>query len=472
MKSTYILSLKTVTTDFRFWLFIFFIIRMETINLPPLDEHSWRQCITLGVAKSYLEVDASFFEPKTIICDSRDGIFAQEFPLLNYIIFLSWKVFGVNNWSFRLINLIISTIGLYYFFLLTTRLFDKYIGFASSVIFAVSVAFIYARKAMPDVFAVSLCIIGIEYGYRYLDHKKISDILFFTLFLSLGLLSKMPAALVIPFGIFMFSFKKENIKSEFLILLGGTISVVLMIIWYFLWVPWAENRYQFRLFYPTSFKEGFEQLIAVKADLRLRFYPIALTGSISFIACLVGLVMAIIKKNSKILLLLGFSTLLLIFFMLKTGAVFAGHAYYIIPFVPMMSLLAGYGVSIIKKYKFVFYLLLIIISIEAISIHKPDFFISSENKKFLKLSELSDKFIPKDSRILVNGGNGQPWMMYFANRRGWSVDDRMKDTAWVNGESTVGLKYMIIDKSKWQDSIPYKVLYDDIDFRIYKVVKD
>ncbi len=63
-------------------------------------------------------------------------------------------------------------------------------------------------------------------------------------------------------------------------------------------------------------------------------------------------------------------------------------------------------------------------------------------------------------------------MMYLANRRGWAVDDKMKDTAWINGESTVGLHYMIIDKSKWHDTIPYKVLYDDFDFRIYKVVKD
>lgn len=63
-------------------------------------------------------------------------------------------------------------------------------------------------------------------------------------------------------------------------------------------------------------------------------------------------------------------------------------------------------------------------------------------------------------------------MMYFANRRGWTVTDRMKDTAWVNGESTVGLKYLLIDKQKFQDSIPYPILYDDSDFRLYKVTKN
>lgn len=66
----------------------FILIRLENINLPPLDEHAWRQSITLGVARNYLEWDTHFFHPRTVICDSRGGIQAQEFPLFNYCIFL------------------------------------------------------------------------------------------------------------------------------------------------------------------------------------------------------------------------------------------------------------------------------------------------------------------------------------------------------------------------------------------------
>ena len=464
--------IKTSVTDIRFWLFVFFLIRLETIDLPPLDEHAWRQCITLGVAKSYLEVDSNFLEPKTVICDSREGILAQEFPILNYIIFLLWKLFGINNWTFRIFNLSVASFGLYYFYRLVSRLFDKYVGFASTIVFGVSVAFMYARKAMPDVFAVSLCIIGIEYGYRYLERKTLKNILLFTFFLSLGLLSKMPAAVILPFGLFLFSFRKDQIRSNIVLLIGGSTALTFMILWYFVWVKWAEDAYHFPLFYPTTLKEGYAQLLAMKADFILRFYPIALTGNISFFSCILGLLAAIYIKNTKILAIFGLSILILVFFMLKTGGVFAGHTYYIIPFVPAMSLLAGYGIALLKKYQWFFYTFLLLLSTEAIVKHKSDFFIPSEDKKYLRLVEISDKCIPAKSRILVNGGNGQPRMMYFANRRGWTVDDRMKDTSWVNGESTVGLHYMIIDKSKWQDSISYKVLYDDPDYRVYKVIND
>src|SRR6185503_6578718 len=107
--------------------------------------------------------------PRTIICDSREGILAQEFPLYNYSIAILWKIFGQQNWCFRLFNLIIASIGLYYFSKISKRFMDDKGALFSTVIFGVSVAFMYARKAMPDVFAVSLVIIGVEFGWKYLE---------------------------------------------------------------------------------------------------------------------------------------------------------------------------------------------------------------------------------------------------------------------------------------------------------------
>jgi hypothetical protein len=56
-------------------------------------------------------------------------------------------------------------------------------------------------------------------------------------------------------------------------------------------------------------------------------------------------------------------------------------------------------------------------------------------------------------------------------RIGWSVDDRMKDAEWVRGESTVGLNYMIIERSRWNEPLPFPLLYEDEDFRVYQVKK-
>jgi hypothetical protein len=80
--------------DVRIWIAVLLLIRLENIDLAPYDEHSWRQTMTLGVARNYAEVENNFFHPRTIVCDSRGGIFAQEFPLFNYSIFSTcwWRV--------------------------------------------------------------------------------------------------------------------------------------------------------------------------------------------------------------------------------------------------------------------------------------------------------------------------------------------------------------------------------------------
>ncbi|MBK7936368.1 MAG: hypothetical protein IPJ82_04500 [Lewinellaceae bacterium] len=245
-----------------------------------------------------------------------------------------------------------------------------------------------------------------------------------------------------------------------------------MAIWYFIWVPWAEKEYGFPLFYPQGIAEGWQQLVTMKHDTLSRFYPIALTSSISFVFFAIGLGLMFWKKNKPLLLTFAFSTVLLVVLMLKAGATFSGHVYYIIPFVPMMSLLAGYGMQQAIKSQVVQMIVLVAITTEAIYLHKTDFFIPWQEKKFLKLERITDSVVPKNSRVLVNGKNGSPAMMYFAHRLGWTVDDRMKDSSWLDGETTVGLHYAIIDRSMWKDSLPYPMLYEDNEFRIFKIKKD
>ncbi len=465
-------KLKLWLFDIRFWILVLFLIRLENIDLPPLDEHAWRQTITLGVARNYLEWDANFFHPRTVICDSRGGIQAQEFPLFNYCIFLLWKVFGVHNWCYRLFNLIVASFGLFAFSKIARRLTDEKASLFSTVIFGVSVAFVYARKGMPDVFAVSLVLIGVDWGWRYLEEKKPWQLVPFFLFSALGLLCKMPAActfalLAVPVLLAPFS-ARERLHTG----LVASLAVAVMALWYFGWVPWAEKEYRFPLFYPQGIKEGWQQLVDMRDDTLSRFYPVALTSTIAFLFFVIGLVTMFRKKNRALILTFAGSTGLLFILMLKAGATFSGHVYYIIPYVPMMSLLAGYGMQQVIKSWVVQIIILIAIATEAIYFHKTDFFIRWQEKKYLKLESITGSVVPKDSRVLVNGRNGSPTMMYFTHRLGWTVDDRMKDSQWLDGENTVGLNYVIIDRSMWKDSLPYPMLYEDNEFRIFKIKKD
>jgi len=156
-------------TQFILWMLIFFfLIRLIGITNPPLEiGHNWRQCLTNMVARNFLEVDANIFFPRIDIAGEKTGIMGAEFPLLNYLIYLASLVFGYEHWHGRWINLIVSTAGIYHFFLLVKELFDKRIAGYASLILTVSVWFDFSRKIMPDTFSVALVLIAFYHGYRF-----------------------------------------------------------------------------------------------------------------------------------------------------------------------------------------------------------------------------------------------------------------------------------------------------------------
>lgn len=273
-------ALQSWLFDVRLWILVLLLIRLENIDLHPLDEHSWRQSMTLGVARNYGEVDAHFFHPRTIVCDSRGGIFAQEFPLFNYCIFLLWQVFGEHNWCFRLFNLLVASAGLWAFAHIAKRLTSERAALFATIISGGSVAFMYARKGMPDVFAVSLALLGVRWGWKYMEEGENRDLILAGVFMGMGMLCKMPAACTVALLTAAFGIRPAEQASRGYLMAALGAGTAAMSVWYFLWVPWAEKEYGFPLFFPTSIAEGWRQLVEMKVDTLARFYPIALTSRI------------------------------------------------------------------------------------------------------------------------------------------------------------------------------------------------
>ena len=166
------MNIKKIITDIRFWIIVFFAIRLLGITNPPLEvAHNWRQTTVTMVSRNFYEIDNNIFYPRIDIAGDKTGITGMEFPLLNYLIYLTSLVFGYQHWYGRLINLIVSSFGLWFFYKLTKRKFSKQISFYSTIILAVSIFFAYSRKIMPDTFAMSLIITSIYCGICYFDIK-------------------------------------------------------------------------------------------------------------------------------------------------------------------------------------------------------------------------------------------------------------------------------------------------------------
>ncbi len=462
-----------ILTDVRFWIALLFIIRLENIDLAPLDRHFWRQSITLGVARNYLEWDANFFHPRTVLCDSRGGIQAQEFPIFNYLIFLMWKIFGTHDWCYRLLNLITTSIGLFYFYRIVKNLVNDKVALMSTIFFGSSIAFIYGRMAMPDVFAVSFALIGVSFGWDFLKEGKSKNLILFGLFATLGILSKIPATCVLALLAAPFFDKENDIGRKKKLAAVGFFALTMLVLWYFVWVPWAEETYKNPLYFPVSLSVGWQEtMVECLTDTIGRFRFMAFQQEWTFWVAMIGLILIVVKWNKRLLLPFVLYASLMFFFILKAGRIFSGHEYYVIPFIPMMAILAGYAIDSVWKNQVLQLIPIVFLTVLSLYPQKEYFFIPNHLKKFLKLEAITDSVVPKKARVICTTGTGQPWMLYAAHRRGWTDENRIKDADWVRSEAPVGMAYAIVDKEKLRDSLPFPVLFDDNDFRIYKTKPD
>jgi len=135
-----------------------------------------------------------------------------------------------------------------------------------------------------------------------------------------------------------------------------------------------------------------------------------------------------------------------------------------------MALVAAIGISHVpKKYS---YLLIIAVCIEGIANQQHDFFIKKSEKYKTSLEAILDAHIKKSDLIQINGGQS-PQLMYFANRKGWTINsDQVAEVGVVEENAKAGASFLVIDKHKFNALIPrLNLIFDNSDFSIYKLSK-
>lgn len=459
--------------DIRLWIILFFMVRMYGIIDPPIEiVHNWRQTTVTMVARNFYEIDPQILYPRIDIAGEKTGITGMEFPVLNYLIYLFSEVFGYQHWYGRLINLLVSCFGIWYFFKLIKLKFNEQIAFNASIVLLFSIWYTYSRKIMPDTFSMSLIIAGLYHSIRYLDKDKWLHLLYACLLIGIGTLSKLPSAyllivLLIPIlSGPVFTSRKIWLNSALLV------TMIFPAWYYFKWVPYLTNHYGFQHFFMgKSMLKGGKELLDHLPETIGRFYDTAIKY-IGFAMLIFGIVTAIRKKEFIItkILFLGFIGFLPI--MLKGGFTFYHHSYYIIPFVPVMAFVSGFGIQALPSPK-VRYIVLIAIGLEGFFNHMDDFRIKSHMKPILQLESIMDSYSKRDELILINSGEF-PTPMYFAHRKGW-VDYRyqIERKYYIDSLTNKGLKHIVILKRAFGETFQpgidssWNKVHDDEDYKIY-----
>ncbi len=449
--------------------FGFFLIRLYGIWFPPLETwHSWRQTLTNMMARNMSENGLDLLYPMIDMGGARTGIIGSEFPFYQALIAIMNDVLGYQHWYGRLISLIATSIASWCFFHIIKRIFNERTAWYAVVIFMSSLWFSFSRKTMPDTFAVSLVIIGIYFAMRYIDSKRIVQLLISGLFLTLGGLCKIPA--VFLFGLIIPVFLNRSIEQSVKIKLAGMLGVPTLVVawWYFYWVPYLVDTYRFELFFPKGILEGLKEIQPLWFDFFQKFYFGGLRSYIALLPVLLGLIWLFNKKNWLAAAGVGVLTAVFVLFAIKTGTVFPTHNYYILPYVPVLAVIAALGLQRLQPRWSLF--LVVLICVEGIGNQISDFRVKKEVSYRLELEDQLNSVVPPGEKIVLFTG-ANPEYMYWFHRKGWSIDpgDEMDEEIMTDIRKNGG-KYLVIDKHFQDIHIRgFKLIAETRDCKIYSV---
>jgi len=457
--------------SFNFYLVLFFVLRLYHITDPPLEAaHNWRQATVTMAARNFYTSDNNIFYPRVDFAGELSGITAMEFPVLNYLIYLISLVFGYEHWYGRLINLFVSTFGIKFFHKIITKYFGTEIAFNSSIILLFSIWFPYSRKIMPDTFSFSLVIIGIYYLTNYFDNAKLKYLLLYIFFTLIGVLSKLPCVFILSILLIFIIDKSNSIQQKIYFSVSTMMLLLAVWCWYFYWVPFLTATFKFEHFFMgNNVLVGAKELINNLEATTRKFFDNAIKY-IGFVFFIVGMVFIVLRKQKLLGYILMLSALSYSVIMLKAGVTFCRHSYYIVSFAPIMSLIAGFGLTNIKSKKIVT-IVLIAIAIEGIGNNIDDFFIPKNNYELINLEKDLNIFGTRRDKIIINSGN-MPTPMYFANRKGAiTFNDSLTTNEYLKIKKNQNYRFIVVLKKVMGTNIelPLKELVSNTNYTIYKL---
>ena len=155
------------------------------INSLPTNNHLWAQSDWFSITIGFINNGFDFFHPETLIQNkqfpsnwaSDDGttITSANFPMVNYVVAFIMNLLDTRNpWAYRLTTLIISSIGLFFMFMMCKRITKNVYKSFLMLFFAITspVYLYYFDGFLPSIPALALVMIGFWAYIVYYQDKK------------------------------------------------------------------------------------------------------------------------------------------------------------------------------------------------------------------------------------------------------------------------------------------------------------
>jgi len=398
--------------------------RLLGINQPYTGEWSWRQSDVAAIARNYFVGGFHFARPQIDWAGDQPGYVGTEFPILPFMAALCYKFFGVHEWIGRVQAVVLFAISLPFFYMIVRKIFGEVAAVWALFFYCFAPLGIMAGRCfMPDVPSLALSIIGLSFFQDSADTNsgargRSTSFVLAAIAISLSILIKLPSAIIgaplacLAFQRFGFA-AFRNLK----VWCFAAIALLPVALWY-----WYGYHISLK-FYPYHFF-GAGGVRIVSAVEYLRIARWIFTSTLTPVLFLLGGVGAFVSRSNACARLFHWwlGAMILFFMIVGYGN---RHQWYQLPLIPIAAAFGGAfcdyaGEKISNRATRIASsaMLAIVFGFSAV-VYARDF--NRPTGASLRAAGLALKQITPSTSLIAAADNGDPAVLYYAERKGWHV---------------------------------------------------
>ena len=216
------------------------IFRLNHVTQPFIDAFSWRQASTAMMANNYYHSNWNIFLPEVNWGGIGPSYQGREFQTVSYIAALLYCIFGQHDWVGRLVAISFGLWGIFAFYQLVSEIYGEHRALTSATVFAILPGSIFIdRSFLPDSAMVALVITGFWLLVVYFKTENRIYLFLAGLITTWGFLTKITGLMIgIPMLYVSISYirqRKETSFQNIFPLVATVLSSLIIVTAYYLW---------------------------------------------------------------------------------------------------------------------------------------------------------------------------------------------------------------------------------------------